>query len=239
MDGLCRAIGAAIPCPVAGKTYLLRPLRLIDIGTIEFAILSHRRTPLEQVQPGVEKLPEHLRQKVVDMALADTKANFRRYGRVRAKEFHDYLFTGRGIVLCLWLCLCTTQGPVFACREEAAAVYRKMTDRDKAEFVRRRDMVSGIDLISQLDWPESSVSIKTDYFTPWRKMIAEIASEWNIGEDVVSQWTLYQFKLHTTPKEELGGVVFEPMTVEQAKLIQAQHLKRQKELAAKERNGAR
>ena len=214
MDGLGRAIGAGSAVALNGKTYLIEPLTLRDIGRIENRIVATRVYPIDTLLEMANKLSDP---KVVEgqIELAVKELRKDRTARiVTVEEFDKWLVTGEGIVFSGWLCLRKNHSQ-FDTLEDALGLFAKASSEEITAFVRHRDVISGIHLLAVLDWPENGRRGKRadDPFEnrkyrpiPWRAMIRKLAEARFFSKHDIEDWTLYEYNVQTMDENDLGGV---------------------------------
>ena len=192
MEGLSRAVGAGIPHFILGEMRMLYPMRLCDWGALEQWILSQRSESLDvavtarrAIGPEVAKV---LREEV------------RSIGRVSNEEFNAFVSTDFAIHLSLWMCL-RFSVPFEECQN---------VGRDDAkEFVRVRDQISGVDIMSSFDWkPDFDEDDNPTKETKgWLATIKSIAEAWcpGLSPSQIGELTFHNFRILTSDFDQLAG----------------------------------
>lgn len=208
MDGLCRAVGSPMPCFLDGTTYLLKPLTLGDLGSCEFEILARRFNPYDAVRAIVDVFPEEeaLCREYHDLAVKEVR-NDRNLRQVTVEELMEWMYTAHGVIFTGWLTLWIGKSrPAFNTYEEADEFFRLLDNEEIIEYKRRQEMVSGLDLLSQMDWPGRDTHNDNVRRHSWRKSVQSMATSYRIPADQMAVMTLYQFKIYCADEAELGGV---------------------------------
>lgn len=110
MDGLANAIGAPRVLKARGKEYMLHPLTLENLGTLEAEMLkAERYDPVADIIPQLKELPEALAEKLLTSAI-EQKRQMRKNkepgqrSAIPAAELQDWCDTSvQGKVLAVWL----------------------------------------------------------------------------------------------------------------------------------------
>jgi hypothetical protein len=209
MDGLCRALGCPVPFTAAGRTTLLRPLTLGDWGTLENLLLSRRGSPTDVLEAvldlGDDLAPETLAR--LEELYAEARDLIRRdrgLRCVRQADLMAWLGTPDGEDHSAWLCLRRGRRD---CRSPLAA--GRMLDRAGADarlrFRRLRDLASGTDLFSALDWPPGGDGDADEHF-PWKQILRVLAEGYGFDPARIAGMTLYNLPVYLVQRERLGGV---------------------------------
>jgi len=202
MDGVCRCVGSAIDVKLARKTYLCEPLTIGKLGIIEHHLLAARKNPLEAVGDILEAQPNHrFASSLAEMAISDIRKN-KDIRVVRIAEIQTWIRTSAGMAFSAWLCLKTQRG--MAC-EFLAALLASASVSERKECMRRLEIASGFDLLSSLDWPNSTGSKLLSYM-PWKQTLRDFAESIFWEPKRVADMTLWQFKIFTSDKDALGGL---------------------------------
>lgn len=182
MDGLGRLLCVGNYIELAGHGALMRPVTLGMLAVCENHILSGRRTPMDIVQETAlsGRLSEKDITKLATRAKDDIKRN-RSWRVVSSEDMLSWIHGREGIAFTAWLCL-RGRHPL-ATTPQHLADYFLDHDDEASRFVRRRDICSGFDLLSNLDWvnqeemvPPGKKSISSNPGRPaWKKLIHDIA----------------------------------------------------------------
>lgn len=192
MDGISRMAAGSV-CVRSGSSWLnVRPLTLGDIASCESKILIDDRNPIEDAKEAFDRAG--IRCKALIERAIDECRKRKELRVVPASHFHHWLYTPAGISYSLFLCVDEFPDP-----SHAAA---KATD----DLVRARDIVSSLDDLSSLDWPEGSPGLKGK-FIPWRRIYKTFAESNNWSPAVVNSLTLYQLRVYSMEsiKEGVGA----------------------------------
>lgn len=225
MDGLGRAIGAGSSVTLAGKTYLIEPLTLKDIGRIENRIVASREYPLDDLLEMANSLTDtEPVESLIKQAVNDMRKD--RVSRiVTVQQFNEWLATTEGVVYTGWLCL-RPNHPEFSVLESVLALFAEAGQQEIKDFIRNRDLISGFHLLSVLDWPDSSKSKRrqNDPFAdnkyrpiPWRSIFRALAENRFFSKHEIESWTLYEYNIQTMDESSLGGT--KRMSAEDAEVV--------------------
>lgn len=226
MDGLSRACGSPAPVRLLGKTWLLEPLTLRRLGSIEAWLISHRDLPTDklkifQIEGMSQEIFDRLQEQAIDEIRSDPLLRI-----VTSDELHDYLWTEEGIQLSSFLCLKPNQPEVFGTLEATIEILNKSEQIELERLLKVRGMISGIDLLSQMDWRSNrfektgqTVSRGQEKYEqmPWRRIFRKFAEERMSGPETWRDITLYELNMLTCGERDLGGVqkVDNPVEVQQ------------------------
>jgi hypothetical protein len=194
---------------------------------LENHLLAERLSPLDVALTFQANFPDSpMAAQLVKDARVDVRSN-KTLRVISNQEILDWLNTWEGFLMSAWLCL--RQEPAWQDYRTVQAHFEEHPG-DMADFSRRRDIVSGLDLLADLDWPPGSsdvlhaedvpkglehlakVRLRRNQMTgqrhtPWKKLIHDLAESVQWNADTVAGWTVYQLKLYTTDKQSggLGG----------------------------------
>lgn len=198
MIGLGRVIGAGTTIRINKKTYIVSPMTLFDLGMCEQHLRSKKRRPFELVLKESGKLtPEQFA--ILTKAATEDDENYQ--DQVTTDEFWNWMYSADGAVFTAWLSLRKQH----ACFEFYEQVLNEFDDAVLVEFVRVRDIASGIDLSAMEDWNSRGGGQEP----VWRRLIGDIVQDswgkWTF--EAVASMTLYQVRVLAATKAELGGRV--------------------------------
>lgn len=223
MDGLCRVAGSPVGVRLAGRTYLLEPMTLRRWGSVEAHLLSDPAGflagafhTLAWVQdPGLHKeIFDRVRWDAADQLTEAGRKVTHKHNRVVPMEaVRLWAYTKEGLAYTAWLCL-LDRYPEFLRLEDVAAAVGGLTDRGRADLTLRRDVASGTDLLSSLDWPDAidpfagmrKQGLPSMKYMPWKAVYRRLQDESGWGPEVVGGLTLYELKLYTVDAKEAAGV---------------------------------
>lgn len=214
MDGLSRCLGVGNFIELAGECALMRPVTLGMLAICENHLLALRKTPLDVIQETYQDInasaAKHV-QKLVDRAVNEIKRD-RSWRLISFDDMHKWLHTQTGIAFTAWLCLRK--------RHSLAVSPLKLeewfvTHPDQGhDFVRRRDICSGLDYLASMDFiepphpfPEKQRDLPRSKYMPWRKIIHDAAQGiYKMPKDI-AKLTLYSLRILTTEADSptLGG----------------------------------
>lgn len=206
MDGICRSAGGRVDITLCRLFFWLRPLTLGDFGVAEYWLLARRKNPVELAEEKFRAFP-HLRearQELMDSAAWEMRTD-RSYRLIHSSDLMEWLYSDDGLTFIMLRCLERTPGkPCFTSLEQCRAIFKRLTPDEVAELKRRVNMVSGLDLMASMDWPESR-SEPSGRLIPWRKLYRSFAERFHWDADQVDRLTLYQMRVYTVEETALGG----------------------------------
>jgi hypothetical protein len=215
-----------------GRPYLIRPLLLRHFATIETHILAERQTPIDAVLPEIHRLNHApaIQRQILERAYLDTYGD-RKINRVATNQILAWMNAPSGMLFTYWLCLRSDTGQRLGWNRISRLLSRATID-ELDELRRRRDLVSGLDLMARLDWPEErndpdddpewwkriceakgtprSPRVKTSGIINWREILHYFAKEpfsWDANR--VGRLTLYQLQTYRSDPESFkrsGGM---------------------------------
>jgi hypothetical protein len=155
MDGICRVVGSGIPVTLAGATYLLSPLTLSDIGTIEQLLLSRRPLPIDTAYRMASVIKDRdLQSHVLELAQKDMRRR-KSLNKVAWSVIADWIDGDEGTEVTAWLCLQRHHPIRFETQEQVREVLALCKADELERFRKLRDQVSGLHWFSAIDWPKS------------------------------------------------------------------------------------
>ena len=99
MDGLYEMTAAGVPVQLAGETFYLRPLRMVDWGEASRFINQRRKPPLDVVKEFLPHLDEQGKRELLELAWREARtADF-----LPAYEIERWFATSEGQVYKLWM----------------------------------------------------------------------------------------------------------------------------------------
>jgi hypothetical protein len=206
MDGIGKVVAACAPVPIAGRTYLLAPLTLARIGAVEQHLLDLRRHPVDMIEPALAAAGDGVLARLLYLeAYEEIEAN-KLHRLIPFDDFRAWIDTADGVAMTAWLCL---PGGPFPALEDAEAWVMRASRAEIKRVIRVRDLVSGFDLLSRLDWPlqPDSGGDAAGRFIPWKKLFRVLIDEHHWTPAMIGELTLYQVKLLRAREVELGGVM--------------------------------
>lgn len=159
MNGMARASGAPVPIKFAGKSLLLDPLTIKDLGTIEQLMLDKLPDPLELVMPAIDKLKKQghndLAEKLIERAYNDAmKAN-----KIPDKEVAAFIDTIEGMAYTFWICFGKRYGTEYSL--EYILEHMQNLAEDNMELLKKlkdqRDQASTLDELGNSTGPTLNV----------------------------------------------------------------------------------
>lgn len=205
MDGIGRALGAPAWVHLAGQDYFLRPLDLAGIASCENHILVSRSSPVDDLTAALERetnpspiaveIWNGLIQRAFQLIRTDKS-----YRVVAAEDLHNWLSTPDGLAYSGWYCLGRGRSRARAFASPTRARARLCADAKlSSAFKRARDIVSGTDVLANLDWPERMKHPRTgkvieqphSKYINWRQLIADLVSAVHWGPREIGRLTLY------------------------------------------------
>lgn len=99
IGGLNRPSGAGVTVKLGGRTLILRPLGLKDLGLIESEILAKRPNPLRVVA----ELKDELSQDEYDRLMTKAYEDAIQAGKATDKEITTYMDSPEGVAFSTWL----------------------------------------------------------------------------------------------------------------------------------------
>lgn len=260
MDGICRIVAAPVDVRLGRRDYWLYPLTMFDLGSCEAHLLASRSTPLEDVlsqAPTLSAYPE-LARDFLRRAYIDTFGDHRR-NKILCDELMDWLRKPEGLVFSLWRCLRDDADRRVPLRRISAALKDASAD-DLREIQRRRDMVSCLDLLASMDWPDEpdedeeetpewiqqyrqkkygykpkpkAKEKKKSRVIPWRKIVQDMAREpFHMSPAETGKLTLFQLRSLRTDWEKTptGGGVITVASAAEAGAIKARKVEERKRI---------
>jgi hypothetical protein len=195
----------------------------------EAYIMTTRENPADEVEDYADRLEltaeerDMMRWRVYDELKADKTLRF-----VTVGDMSEWFITVEGVAHRAYWCLKDSGLHQFSTPEKALK-YVKVASRDwLSGFLRANGMISGLDLMSSMDWPEASEEEKREpaKYRPmgWRRLYRKFAEAYYWDKDTVNSLTLYDLKTYTCDEKLLGGT----KTVSHADFIGRQHMPRGK-----------
>ena len=205
MHGLGRALGCGIPVTLAGRTWLLGPLTLGVLGTVENHLLARRGTPEESLVRG---MGDGINSALGLTLLKESRDDLRRNKGLRVievEELWEFLDGREGMAMVAWLCCQDAGGrPAWRTLEQAAAAVRRASAEERVEFRRRRDIAAGTDAAAVADWPAAGTGMQSRWMA-WRKVVRDMAEAMQpVG--VLRGITSYELRVLTADPDTLGGI---------------------------------
>ncbi len=197
MHGLCRAIGAGIPCTINGRTRILHPMRVSDWGMCEQVLLLSRQPAFEFAIQSRLEIGKSIKPALREIC---KKSNYLSF-----EDINEFIDSPHGVTLTMWMCF---RGAFEY--EECELWQQQASVSERSQFLRSRNQISSVDLLSRLDWP---VSLETDdKRTNWMSVIRSVCevSCPGISPNRVGDLTLYQLRGLTCDYKELEGVTTIP-----------------------------
>jgi len=189
----------------------------LDLASCEAHLLAERRNPLDGVLDALPAMRCSIgaKRRLLDRAWQETWLD-PWVNRVRHAELFAWLKTEPGLLFSARLCLRTDRGSRLD-RRQVERLFGRCSPEEAAEYLRRRDQVSGLDLLARVDWRLSSqpkldwkgrLNHAADQPREWRLLLRNFAQQ-GLGEKTllglgsapgwtaaqVGRLTLYQ--LHT------------------------------------------
>lgn len=195
MDGLCRCVPVTVEIALGGRDFRVRPLTLAGLAAAEAQLLLERPAPTA----ALGQFAAPVRELIVDQLVHDLRADKARRC-VSQADLLAWLDTAAGGTFTAHWCL----RPRFATTAAARAFLEKLNADELQLFLRARDAVSGLDLLANLDWPDSGERPDTR-FIPWRRLLRWFADEHHWTPAQVGKLTLYQLRVLRAEERELGG----------------------------------
>lgn len=227
MDGLSRAMAAGVDVCLAGRDWWLLPLTLARLGTCENHLLARRKTPLDRLLGALPHLggtPPDAQEYFLRRAYNETFASSA-IGRIACKDLLAWLDTDEGIAFSAWLCLRSDTGRRLTL-PRIGRILKRSTKEEIAELRWRRNMLSGLDLFTLLDWGKGDG--KDDGTPiPWRRILRDFSGEpHHFTPRQVGNLTLYSLRIFRSDETAVGGT--SKMSMAEAAAFR---LKKQAELA--------
>lgn len=206
MDGLCRSLAGRVDFHAGRLFCWLRPLFLRDVATLEYVMLARRRNPMEEVEDAFAVMADATGARQALLASAELAMHADRSSRcVKAAELLDWLYSRDGAAWVALLCLEKTPGvPALSDPDDAERLVASWDKDQFAEFVRRFSMISGLDLMSKMDWQDGPGDPPGKYI-PWRKIVRGLAEKHHWTLEQAGGITFYQLRLLTVDEKMLGG----------------------------------
>lgn len=202
MDGLGRAIGAPGTWRAwSGEMYLVSPLTLGDLGTVENHLLAQRQHPLEIIESELHKLPDDAhRTFLIDRAKSDLR---KKKFIVTVSELMEWIETWEGTQFTAWLCL--RQHHELSCYQAGALI---RDECDGTSFRRVRNLISGLDRATLYDWPDPKYADTDDKKSKplaYRQLVQSLTIDIGMSIDSIRQLTPYMIKVLCSDKDILKG----------------------------------
>lgn len=195
MDGLFRCLTVPVGVTLAGRDFAIHPLTLAGFAQVELHLMAGRRSPIDDAAGQ----PECVQQAAMDEVKADRSQRV-----IRLTDLYRWLDCREGLAFTGWLCLQCHGRAAFPTLTAAQRFFTSLTLAERLEFVRRRDMASGMDLLAGLDWP-GSPSGETSTFVNWKRIFRWFAESFQWTPEQVGKLTLHQVRLYRAPENQLGG----------------------------------
>jgi hypothetical protein len=212
---LCRLACCPTALPLTdGGCLLLEPLTLMGLAACEAHLLALRKDPVWHLSRD-EGLPQEVKAELRDRAVKE----IRRDKSLRVIPFHEvmrWIHAEDGIVFTAWWCLRNNGHPW----DSLVGIKKRFQGfpDDMTEFVYRRDLVSGTDLLSGLDWPEPMRYPKHHKkagqyvepapgtrFAPWKQNARTLNEELHMLPPDWCRLTLYAWQVLTVDEVTLIG----------------------------------
>jgi hypothetical protein len=166
-------------------------------------LLAERRSPLDVAMSLIEGLSDPaVARDVFRRGYAACRTD-RDHRVIQARNLFRWLNEPEGVAFTVATLLRYRGGrPPFHGDPKRAARWltEKATGDELREFVRRRNLCSGLDLVTQMDWPRGGRGGK---YIPWRRIFHSLAEA---GYTRLRSLTLYQVRNLCAEDDELGGV---------------------------------
>ena len=138
-NGLTRAVAAPTTVELDGKTYIMEPLTLKDMGTLESEYLKDKPNPIK----AVAEMRELLDQEDYDKLLAQAYKDATAVNKATSQEIADWMDSSQGVIFSVWLSLRKNHPELT--REDAEKVINKMGQQELEKLAEQRDVTSGLD----------------------------------------------------------------------------------------------
>ena len=211
MDGASRCLGCKVDVTLGGRTYLLHPLTLGDLGTIEAHLLAERGNPLQTLADAMsssEDPSSPFFKALWEVAQLDVRSD-RGQRCMTIAQIEAWIREPAGVAFTAWLLLHTRRGPAFEFLEDARRAVRAWTALEVQHFLRRRDVASGTDYLGALDWPADAEGRKgkeeKPRWFPWKSTMRKLLNE-GVTWDFLRDLTVFQLRVLMARDGELGGV---------------------------------
>jgi len=206
MEGLSRAVASPLPVRWSGRMRLLDPLRLKDVGAIEFWLLDRVRRPTEAVLESLDGLPLDMAAGLMEEArgLEEALPN-----HTTPEDFDSALSAPEGLSVALWLCFRRNHPEMSL--EDVETEVRGMSEAEQLTWRRRVYMTSGIDRFASRDWlilpgdeleEEDEPRKRMNWKHAARKLIE---GYWGTTLEAIGNLTLFQFRLLCLPEGDVKG----------------------------------
>lgn len=209
MDGLCHVVGAPVEIEIVGKLYWLEPLTLRCLAAIENHILAGRDNPAQQLANQIDKLQEYpeFQQMIRDKLETDLMAD-KSLARVSIDILDTWLQHPAGAAYTAWLCLRRGDGQRMTW-ERIIKLFADAGESVVKEYVRRLYLVSGMDLLSKIDWPRKNTDDdwRRPKYIPWRAIFFGYAQAFQWTPQQVGELTMFQVRLYNSDEKSLGSGV--------------------------------
>lgn len=199
-----RALGSPVPLEVGGVVGMLHPMTLSILGSVEALILHRRSNPVDQAADVLAKggYPADVAKRLMNLAYEEVKRD-RALRVARLDEVQQFLGTLEGLAFIAWQCF---DHPDFTTLSSSRGPFQRASDPFSIRFARARDLVSGCDLLANLDWPEASREQGgPGKFIPWRRILRYFADQHGWGPDQIGALTLYGLNIYMCEESSLGG----------------------------------
>lgn len=153
MDGLARAAGSGMDMELGGRTIMLSPLTLNDIGTVEQHLLAKRKNPLQIVAEAKQYLSDEDYKMLLSRAYEDARKD----NKISPAELSAFMDSLEGVVYTIWLCSRKNHPELTLewFNETINSMAQQGGDEQIQEIIRRRDMASGLDEMGNSIGPDS------------------------------------------------------------------------------------
>lgn len=170
-------------------------------------MLAQRPNPIEASLKLAGGDPE-IAEELVKRAQNEMRSR-REASRVKYNVGMRWLDTDEGMIYAAWLCLRRSHPVKLEHLEDVQALFQRASNDERQEFLRRRSIVSGLDITAVADWPAIPEHTgKMPTWTPWKQWIRDWISEGIYRHlDEIASLTIQQVRLLRSPREHLGGAM--------------------------------
>lgn len=212
MNGLCRAVPSSSAIRLAGRSFTLTALRLVDMASAE-TLLVAQRDPIGPATDLVSLVGEAL----AGGHLLGAQQAVRRERHLREAtlaEVLDWFTTPDGLAFALHRVLRTGSVQALASWEEGCVLVAHLDKGDYLLALRWLLAVSGLDYAGNLDWeapPALRVgreqrSAEPARAIPWKRILRKCALDFGWTPAQVGELTWWQLQVYLAEENQLGGI---------------------------------
>ena len=224
MDGLCRVISPAAWVRLSGRLFWCRPLDLNAFACAEQQLLVERRTPVDRAEECLafaltkgDEATGEVWAEVRKRALATVQKD-RDWRVITWDDMFRWLDTRHGLAFSAWYCLGrgARAATEFTDPVKSLTMLRGQAGKEFAgAFRRARNIVSGIDLLAELDWPEPALKCHPRTGTraedvrkkgSWRATLHNLAQGAHWTPQQLGKLTLYHLRVYSMELDDKGNV---------------------------------